>query len=107
MPGRGAEMPLPAICQRHLALENLVFENAAEPAALPPGAARIGVERPAMDANRRIHHQGFGRDVHAIGGIRLDDVDAVAPRPGAACFALRALTDPAESIPNNGGCFRP
>ncbi len=25
----------------------------------------------------------------------------------AACFALRALTDPAESIPNNGGCFRP
>jgi N-methylhydantoinase B len=23
-----------------------------------------------------------------------------------ACFALRAVTDPAQSIPNNGGCFR-
>ena len=25
----------------------------------------------------------------------------------AACFALRAVTDPAGHIPNNGGCFRP
>lgn len=25
----------------------------------------------------------------------------------AACFALRAVTDPAGRIPNNGGCFRP
>jgi N-methylhydantoinase B len=25
----------------------------------------------------------------------------------AACFALRAVTDPEASIPNNGGCFRP
>ncbi len=25
----------------------------------------------------------------------------------AACFALRAVTDPGARIPNNGGCFRP
>lgn len=25
----------------------------------------------------------------------------------AACFALRAVTDPDQLIPNNGGCFRP
>jgi N-methylhydantoinase B len=25
----------------------------------------------------------------------------------AACFAVRAVTDPDNSIPNNGGCFRP
>ena len=25
----------------------------------------------------------------------------------AACFALRAVTDPEGTIPNNGGCFRP
>lgn len=25
----------------------------------------------------------------------------------AACFAVRAITDPAQLIPNNGGCFRP
>ncbi len=25
----------------------------------------------------------------------------------AACFALRAVTDPEARIPNNGGCFRP
>jgi N-methylhydantoinase B len=24
----------------------------------------------------------------------------------AACFAVRAVTDPAQTIPNNGGCFR-
>lgn len=25
----------------------------------------------------------------------------------ASCFAVRAVTDPDQSIPNNGGCFRP
>ena len=39
-----------------------------------------------MDTDRRLHLHGFGRQVHAIRGIRFDDIDAIqtGARPAAA-----------------------
>src|SRR6185437_8925762 len=98
MPGGGAGMPLAAIGEGDLALEDLVLEDAAEPAALAPGPARIAVERGAVDADRRIHHQRLGRHVHAVGGIGLDGVDAVAARRGAAAAGQELRGDEAAEI---------
>ena len=47
-----------------------------------------------MDADQRLHLHGFGRQVHAIRGIRLDDVDA-----GAAAAGYQLADDIAVAVP--------
>ena len=77
-------MPFAAIGERDLAVENLVLLDHAQAAALPARAAGILAQRHAMDADRRLHLHRLDRQVHAVGDVGLDDVDAVGPHARAA-----------------------
>jgi N-methylhydantoinase B len=86
--------------------------------SLPPGTYRyvdhlnndgIDLERPVRievavtiaDGEMRCDFAGTSRQVRG-------PFNCMPSGPyAAACFALRAVTDPEGRIPNNGGCFRP
>ena len=62
---------------------------------------RIRIEVAATVADGAIHFDLTGSSPQVKGPINCVPSGSLA----AACFAVRAVTDPA--IPNNGGCFRP
>jgi len=62
---------------------------------------RIRIEVAATVADGTIHFDLTGSSPQVKGPINCVPSGSLA----AACFAVRAVTDPA--IPNNGGCFRP
>ncbi|MGE0515039.1 MAG: hydantoinase B/oxoprolinase family protein [Hyphomicrobiaceae bacterium] len=62
---------------------------------------RIRIEVAATIADGTIHFDLTGSNPQVKGPINCVPSGSLA----AACFAVRAVTDPA--IPNNGGCFRP
>jgi N-methylhydantoinase B len=62
---------------------------------------RIRIEVAATVGNGTIHFDLTGSSEQVKGPINCVPSGSLA----AACFAVRAVTDPA--IPNNGGCFRP
>ena len=62
---------------------------------------RIRIEVAATIADGAIHFDLTGSSPQVKGPINCVPSGSLA----AACFAVRAVTDPA--IPNNGGCFRP
>ncbi len=62
---------------------------------------RIGVAVTIADGEMRCDFAGTSGQVRG-------PFNCVPSGPyAAACFALRAVTDPEGRIPNNGGCFRP
>src|SRR5262245_9004580 len=79
----GAGQPAVHACRRHKmpftpmrkgkcardVVEDFEFFDLPQATAPGAGAAGIGSEAPAIDANRRLELHGFGRQVHAIGGI--------------------------------------
>jgi N-methylhydantoinase B len=62
---------------------------------------RIRIEVAATIRDGAIHFDLTGSSPQVTGPINCVPSGSLA----AACFAVRAVTDP--SIPNNGGCFRP
>ena len=62
---------------------------------------RIRIEVAATIADGAVHFDLTGSSPQVKGPINCVPSGSLA----AACFAVRAVTDPA--IPNNGGCFRP
>lgn len=62
---------------------------------------RIRIEVTATIADGSVHFDLTGSSPQVKGPINCVPSGSLA----AACFAVRAVTDPA--IPNNGGCFRP
>jgi N-methylhydantoinase B len=62
---------------------------------------RIRIEVAATIANGEIHFDLTGTDAQVRGPVNCVPSGSLA----AACFAVRAITDP--TIPNNAGCFRP
>ena len=98
---RRHEMPFAPMRKGKRALDvvqHLVFLDLAEAAAPGAGAAGIGPETPSIDANRRLELHGLGRQVHAIRGIRLDDIDAVSAGAGAAAAGDQLADDVAVAV---------
>jgi N-methylhydantoinase B/oxoprolinase/acetone carboxylase alpha subunit len=62
---------------------------------------RIRIEVAATIAGGEIHFDLTGTDAQVRGPVNCVPSGSLA----AACFAVRAVTDP--TIPNNAGCFRP
>jgi N-methylhydantoinase B len=62
---------------------------------------RLRIEVAVTVAGEEIHFDLTGTSGQSRGPVNCVPSGSLA----AACFAVRALTDPA--IPNNGGCFRP
>lgn len=62
---------------------------------------RLRIEVAVTVAGEEIHFDLTGTSAQTRGPVNCVPSGSLA----AACFAVRALTDPA--IPNNGGCFRP
>ena len=96
--GGAEEVALAAMRERHLAVEDLVFAHHAEAAAERAGAAGILPQRDAVDADRRLHLHRFGRQVHAVRGVGLDDVDAVQAGAGAAAAGDQLADDVAAAV---------
>ena len=95
--GGAEEVALAAMRERHLAVEDFVFAHHAEAAAERAGAAGIRPERDPVDADRRLHLHGFGRQVHAVRGVGFDDVDAVQAGAGAAAAGDQLADDVAAA----------
>src|SRR5881394_3530784 len=95
---RGDEVALAAVREAHLAVQYLVFPDDAEAAPLRTGAAGITVQRHAMHADRRIELECLGRQVHAVRGVGLDDVDAVFGRTGAGAAGDQLACDVARAV---------
>ncbi|MGH7153499.1 MAG: hydantoinase B/oxoprolinase family protein, partial [Acetobacteraceae bacterium] len=85
---------------------------------LPPGTYRYAdyLDNDGVDLDRRVRIAvavtiGDGRmhcDFTGTSEQVRGPFNCVPSGPfAAACFALRAVTDPDNRIPNNGGCFRP
>src|SRR5262249_11449231 len=73
----GNEVALAAVGHAHSPGEHFALLDEAEPAALrtrPPG---IAAQRDLMHTDRCIELVRFGRQVHAVCCVRLDDVDTV------------------------------
>ncbi len=63
---------------------------------------RVRIAAAVTLGNGRMHCDFTGTSPQVCGPFNCMPSGAYA----AACFALRAVTDPDERIPNNGGCFR-
>jgi N-methylhydantoinase B len=86
--------------------------------SLPPGTYRYAdhLDNDGIDLERRVRIEVA---VTITDGEMRCDFTGTSPQVrgpfncmpsgpyAAACFALRAVTDPEGRIPNNGGCFRP
>src|SRR5918993_5665798 len=95
--GGAEEVTLAAMGERHLAVEDLIFAHHAEAATERAGAAGIGPERDPVDTDRRLHLHGFGRQVHAVRGVRFNDIDAVQAGAGAAAAGDQLADDVAAA----------
>src|SRR6516165_8521418 len=80
------EVALAAMTHAHFPVQDLVFPHDAEPSALGACTPGIAAQRDAMDADGGVELECFGRQIHAIGSVGLDHIDAilVRARAGAA-----------------------
>ena len=85
--------------ERHLAVQHLVFAHHAETAAecvpAPPESCRSATRWTRIGASISMR---FGRQVHAVRGIGLDDIDAVQAGAGAAAAGDQLADDVAAAI---------
>src|SRR5207237_8972938 len=77
-------MPLATMRKAHFAMQDLVFAHDAETAAMRSSAAGIAPQHGTVDADRGIQLERFDGQVHAIGRVGLDDIDAVLAAAGAS-----------------------
>src|SRR5262249_61162700 len=87
-----------AMCDAPRAVQPLAFPHDAEPAAPKPRATRIASQRYAMHADRCIELERLRREVHAVGGIRLDGVDAILAGAGAGAAGDQLARDEARAV---------
>ena len=73
-----------------LTLQDLVLAVDAEPTAKFTGPTGIPTQGEPVDTDRRRQFQRLDRQIHAVGNVRLDNIDAVGidPGPAAACDQL-------------------